>query len=100
LGEAEEVRKFFPSTLTPYDGQLKALEEIAASFNDGKRFFILEGPTGFGKSAVGKAVLNLCGKGFITSPLNSLVRQYTQDSNLGLVQVRGQSTYNCTAFPP
>ena len=94
------MRKFFPSTLTPYDGQLKALEEIAASFNDGKRFFILEGPTGFGKSAVGKAVLNLCGKGFITSPLNSLVRQYAQDSNLGLVQVRGQSTYNCTAFPP
>ena len=72
------MRKFFPSTLTPYDGQLKALEEIAASFNDGKRFFILEGPTGFGKYTVGKAVLNLCGKGFITSPLNSLVRQYAQ----------------------
>lgn len=59
---------------------------------------MLEGPTGFGKSAVGKAMLNICGKGFITSPLNTLVRQYSQDEHLGLTEVRGQSTYTCRAF--
>jgi len=44
-------------------------------------------------------VLNLCGKGFITSPINTLVKQYSQDRNLDLTDVRGQSTYACRAFP-
>lgn len=90
--------KLFPSALEPRPGQLQALENIQNAFNDGKKFFVLEGPTGFGKSAVAKAVLNLCGKGFITSPLNTLVRQYSQDNDLGLTEVRGQSTYTCRAF--
>jgi len=92
------MRKFFPPTLEPRKGQLEALDNIQRAFNEGKRFFVLEGPTGFGKSAVGKAALSLCGKGFITSPLNTLVSQYSQDEHLGLTEVRGQSTYTCRAF--
>lgn len=88
----------FPPTLKPREGQLEALEKIQHAFDSGKRFFVLEGPTGFGKSALAKAVLNHYGKGFITSPLNSLVRQYTEDEHLDLVEVRGQSTYSCRAF--
>jgi Rad3-related DNA helicase len=93
------VHKLFPPTLKPYDSQLEALRSIRTAFKGGKRFFVLEGPTGFGKSAVAKAVLNLCGKGFITSPVNTLVRQYSQDQHLDLTDVRGQSTYACRAFP-
>lgn len=93
------MHEFFPPTLKPYDGQLEALANIRAAFREGKRFFVLEGPTGFGKSVVAKAVLNLCGKGFITSPINSLVRQYSQDQDLDLTEVRGQSTYACRSFP-
>jgi superfamily II DNA or RNA helicase len=69
---ADSVHKFFPAALTPRKGQLEALGLIKDAFDEGKKFFILEGPTGFGKSALAKAVLNLCGTGFITSPLNSL----------------------------
>jgi Rad3-related DNA helicase len=92
------VDKIFPPSLTPSHGQSEALEKIQLAFNDGKRFFVLEGPTGFGKSVVAKAVLNLCGKGFITSPMNTLVSQYSKDRHLELTEVRGQSTYTCTVF--
>ena len=92
------MHRFFPAALTPRNGQLEVLRLIKDAFDEGKKFFVLEGPTGFGKSALAKAVLNLCGTGFITSPLNSLVSQYSQDQNLGLVEVRGQSSYTCRAF--
>lgn len=92
------MHNFFPPTLDPRAGQIEALERIQTAFNDGKKFFVLEGPTGFGKSALAKAVLNLCGKGFITSPVNTLVSQYSQDEDLGLTEVRGQATYSCRAF--
>jgi Rad3-related DNA helicase len=95
--DGESMRRFFPTTLDPRKGQLDALDHIQQAFDEGKRFFVLEGPTGFGKSAVGKAVLSLCGKGFITSPVNTLVSQYSQDEHLGLTEVRGQSTYTCRA---
>ena len=47
---------------------------------------------------LGCAVLNMCGKGFITSPVDTLVSQYSQDSSFELAEVRGQSTYACRAF--
>jgi len=34
-------------------GQLEALEEVRAAFAAGKRFVVLEAPTGSGKSAIG-----------------------------------------------
>jgi len=89
---------FFPQSLQPREGQLDALARIHRAFSTGKRVFVLEGPTGFGKSAVAKAVLNLYGKGFITSPINTLVTQYSRDSSLELSEVRGQSTYTCSVF--
>ena len=91
-------QEIFPPSLAPREGQLEAIEKIRTAFDGGKHFFVLEGPTGFGKSAVAKAVLNMCGKGFITSPVNTLVSQYSQDDSLGLAEVRGQSTYACRAF--
>jgi ATP-dependent DNA helicase DinG len=92
------LRRLFPPSLTPRDGQLDALDRIQTAFETGKRFFVLEGPTGFGKSAVAKAVLNTYEKGFISSPINTLVAQYSQDATLELTEVRGQSTYACRVF--
>lgn len=92
------MRSFFPQTLEPRKGQIEALDRIKSAFAEGRKYFVLEGPTGFGKSAVAKAALNVYGKGFITSPLNTLVSQYSQDEHLGLAEVRGQSSYACRAF--
>jgi Rad3-related DNA helicase len=71
------------------------------SFKSGKRFFVLEGPTGFGKSPVAKTFLNAYESGVITTPLNQLVGQYTGDEKLApppLSEVCGKSNYQCSAF--
>jgi len=89
----------FPSGLTPRAGQVSALQAIEKAFNGGKKFFVYEGPTGAGKSAVAKTVLTWMGTGFITAPLNTLVSQYANDSSLApLAEVRGKATYLCRAF--
>src|SRR5262249_46851722 len=93
------IMECFPNTLTPRQGQLDALREIARAFGSGKKFFVYEGPTGAGKSAVAKTVLNLLETGFITTPLNTLVYQYANDPKLApLPEVRGKKTYTCRAF--
>lgn len=93
------IEEHFPSSLAPRDGQARALQAIEEAFSRGKKFFVYEGPTGAGKSAVAKTVLNWMGSGFITAPLNILVSQYANDSKLApLAEVRGKNTYRCSAF--
>jgi Rad3-related DNA helicase len=51
----EKLREGFPF-VTVHGGQQKALETIAAAYDSGKRFVIIEAPTGLGKSGIAKAV--------------------------------------------
>src|SRR4029077_13579604 len=89
----------FPPTMEPRPGQMEALNQIEHTFKTGKKFFVYEGPTGAGKSAVAKTALNWLGTGFITTHLNTLVEQYAKDAKLApLPQVRGKNTYACRAF--
>lgn len=93
------IAEYFPTTLEPRRGQLEALQQIEHAFSVGKKYFVYEGPTGSGKSAVAKTVLNWLDTGFITTPLNTLVSQYANDKKLApLPEVRGKSTYECRAF--
>jgi ATP-dependent DNA helicase DinG len=95
----KHITDCFPATMTPRRGQLEALLRIEQSFGDGKKYFVYEGPTGAGKSAVAKTVLNWQQTGFITAPLNTLVSQYANDEKLApLAEVRGKNTYQCRAF--
>lgn len=95
----KNIAEHFPPSMTPRPGQLEALRQIDAAFKLGKRYFVYEGPTGAGKSAVAKAVLNAYGTGVITAPLNTLVTQYAADDKLApLPEVRGMNTYQCRAF--
>ena len=91
----------FPPAMHPRPGQVPALTQMDESFKSGKRFFVLEGPTGFGKSPVAKTFLNAYESGVITTPLNQLVGQYTGDEKLApppLSEVCGKSNYQCSAF--
>jgi ATP-dependent DNA helicase DinG len=93
------ITKHFPSSMKPRPGQLEALGLIDQAFKAGKKYFVYEGPTGAGKSAVAKAVLNAYESGIITAPLNTLVSQYANDHKLApLAEVRGMNTYQCHAF--
>lgn len=90
--------------------QTIALDRIANwMFNSSKKFFILEGPTGFGKSGVGMAAASLAkvmpsyGEyepgAYLLSPQISLTGQYMNDfATNGLVELKGQSNYFCAQF--
>jgi len=76
--------------------QVDALEFIGETFRD-KRFAVLDGPTGCGKSEIGMAIARSYGDAFITSPLKILVDQYERDFP-ELKAVKGKANYRCSAF--
>lgn len=85
--------------------QEEALEKIARTIQEGKRFTILEMPTGSGKSpvsmAIGTAGAQASFEGYqpgahITTSQIILQRQYLRDfESLGLREIKGKSNYMC-----
>lgn len=89
--------------------QIQALEAVQKWLSSDKKFFILEGPTGFGKSPIGIAAgsyaktLPTYGQyepgAYILSPQKSLTEQYMNDfASNGLVELKGQANYYCPEF--
>jgi ATP-dependent DNA helicase DinG len=89
--------------------QTQALEAVQRWLHSDKKFFILEGPTGFGKSGVGiaagsyaktlPAYGNFEPGAYILSPQKTLTEQYMDDfEKNGLVELKGQANYFCPAF--
>lgn len=96
----------FPSSRPTQEQALKAVERWLSG---PKKFFILEGPTGFGKSGVGIAAAsyaktlptygNYQPGAYILSPQKSLTAQYMTDfAQNGLVELKGQANYHCAEF--
>jgi ATP-dependent DNA helicase DinG len=87
--------------------QAPALDKLAQWLQDPtKKFFILEGPTGFGKSPVDIACASHAkttpGYGqfqqgaYILTPQKTLAEQYMKDfSSMGLVELKGRANFTC-----
>lgn len=75
------------------EGQREALEMIAAAYDSGKRFVIIEAPTGSGKSGIAKAVTQAFG-GYILTPQKMLTRQYVEGFP-DIAELRGRANYEC-----
>ena len=83
----------------PRPTQAGALERIhQALVVEDKRVFLLDAPTGVGKSAIGVAAASYYKTAFITSPQNALVDQYQKDYH-ALHVVKGKANYRCRNFP-
>jgi len=83
----------------PRHTQRGALERIhQAMVVEDKRVFVLDAPTGVGKSAIGVAVASYFETAFITSHQNALVDQYEADFHK-LHAVKGKANYRCRNFP-
>ncbi len=76
-------------------GCLKRIHQ--ALIVEDRRVFVLDAPTGVGKSAIGVAAATYCGSAFITSPQNALVKQYENDYRR-LSTVIGKANYECRNF--
>src|SRR5271167_4202114 len=89
--------------------QNPALDKLAKWNDSPEKFFILEGPTGFGKSPVDIACASHAkttpGYGtfqqgaYILTPQKTLAAQYMNDfRDMGLVELKGRSNYPCSKW--
>jgi len=76
------------------EGQLEAIDEVRAAFAAGKRFVVLEAPTGSGKSAIGVTLAREAGSAFVLTAQKVLQDQYVQDFR-DLSVMKGRSNYPC-----
>lgn len=79
------------------DGQREAIEFIVESFNSGKRFVVIEGPTGSGKSAIGMTMADLVGNSYYLTSTKILQDQLVNDF-ADVVELRGRNAYPCTLY--
>jgi ATP-dependent DNA helicase DinG len=75
------------------EGQKRALEVIASAYDRGKRFVLIEAPTGSGKSGIAKAITDAFG-GFILTPQKLLTAQYVREFP-DIAELRGRANYDC-----
>jgi Rad3-related DNA helicase len=96
----------FPEIRPQQEAALQAVEEV---YRTGKKFVIVEAPTGSGKSGCGIAAVSHAKTlpyiedfqpaGYYLSPIKSLTAQLRQDfESRGLVELKGRANYTCTYF--
>src|SRR4051812_3661661 len=74
----EAILRHFPLD-QPRDGQIEAIRFILETFNSGKKFAILEAPTGAGKSAIGMTVSRYVSRSFYLTIQKILQDQLTKE---------------------
>lgn len=90
-------RFFVENQIVPRDAQIKAIEKLAKNW-DSKKYFILDLPTGVGKSFIAMAVIRACRNGFLLTSSKQLQQQYI-DGPGDAVDLRGRGNYECAPFP-
>lgn len=75
-------------------GQREALEQARAAFADGRRFVVVEAPTGAGKSAIGVALAREAAGAYVLTAQKLLQDQYVRDFP-DLSSMKGRANYPC-----
>lgn len=77
--------------------QKEVLEEIVEAINSDYKCFLLDCPTGFGKSPINIALGRSVNKAFYITPQLSLIDQLRNDKFCGpyLTEIKGKSNYVC-----
>lgn len=77
------------------EGQRECLEFAISAINSGKKFIILECPTGSGKSAIAMTLANLVSSSYYLTSTKILQDQIAQEFP-DIVTLKGRNTYRCT----
>ena len=75
------------------EGQREIIESIIKHYKSGKKYVVLNAPTGIGKSAIGYAVSKYFGTAYIMTSQKILQEQYYND--FGIPYVLGKANYKC-----
>lgn len=96
-----EIEQNFPFE-TFRDGQYECIEYILNSFNQGKKYVILEAPTGAGKSAIGMTISTFYLKSYyltIQKMLQSqIITDFEDHDKYNVVDLKGRDTYPCDIY--
>ncbi|HLR46843.1 MAG TPA: DEAD/DEAH box helicase family protein, partial [Deinococcales bacterium] len=91
-----------PESAFPYPeyrpGQKEALDAARAAFAAGKRFVVIEAPTGSGKSGMAVALARENGSAYVVTAQKLLQDQYVRDFP-DLALMKGRSNYPCLIAP-
>ena len=79
-------------------GQREAIERSLAAFDAGKRFVVIEAPTGSGKSAIAVTHARQAASAFVLTAQKLLQDQYVKDFP-DLALMKGRSNYPCLIAP-
>ena len=79
-------------------GQKEAIEAARAAFKRGKRFVVLEAPTGSGKSAIAVTLAREAESAYVLTAQKLLQDQYLRDFP-DLALMKGRSNYPCLVAP-
>ncbi len=90
------VMSEFPPGMSPRPWQGPIIEEVAAAFDGGKRFVVLEAPTGFGKTVAAVTLARYFGKAWICTLTKQLQAQYSGDfERIGARELKGRAAFKC-----
>ncbi len=93
---AARILDHFPSGYTPRPIQVDILERVAAAFDSGKRFVLVEAPPGVGKSLCAVTLAGAYGPTYILTLTKQLQAQYTNEfTPIGARELKGRSDFQC-----
>jgi ATP-dependent DNA helicase DinG len=91
-----------PSASFPFKtyraGQREAIDAAREAFDDGKRFVVIEAPTGAGKSAIAVTLAREATSSYLLTAQKILQDQYVRDFP-DLALMKGRSNYECLVVP-
>jgi Rad3-related DNA helicase len=93
--DIESIDQHFPKQSYRL-GQKECIEFALKSFNSGKRFVVLECPTGSGKSAIGMTLANMVSRSYYLTSSKILQDQLVKDFTGSIVELKGRASYPCT----
>jgi len=94
----DPLSKFPSTTKTPRLTQAEAIRRVYAAFQSGKRFVVLEAPTGSGKTHLAVNLARIYGKTWICTLTKSLQTQYSSEPDFRpfrLFELKGRAAYHC-----
>lgn len=86
----------FPEGFSPREGQVKILDKIERAFDSGKKFVIIDAPTGVGKSHTAKTIANTSRE--VPKDFKSLVFSYKVFGEDGYELVKDFSSFGTYAL--
>lgn len=92
-----DLRQHFPHELRPRPQQVEAMEWLESEWKS-KDVFILDAPTGVGKSAVAAAAMGAAGRAYLLTSSKALQDQYLAEQP-ALRSIKGQGNYRCNINP-